>query len=79
MAGDRPEHRHNTNPGEDFSGTIKYLSCFSGKSNSCPVRNDTKFRLVSSFRIRSVYLGQSLNSQKLTLRRRIITGDRSLT
>jgi len=27
MAGDRPEHRQNTNPWEDFSGTIKYV-CF---------------------------------------------------
>jgi hypothetical protein len=27
MAGDRPEHRHNTNPWEYFSGTIKQL-CF---------------------------------------------------
>jgi hypothetical protein len=27
MAGDRPEHRHNTNPWEYFSGTIKYV-CF---------------------------------------------------
>jgi hypothetical protein len=32
MAGDRPEHRHNTNPGEDFSGTIKHLSCVAAKA-----------------------------------------------
>jgi hypothetical protein len=32
MADDRPEHRHNTNPGEDFSGTIKYLSCLPAKA-----------------------------------------------
>jgi hypothetical protein len=32
MAGDRPEHRHNTNPGEYFSGTIKHLSCLAAKA-----------------------------------------------
>jgi len=32
MAGDRPPHRHNTNPGEDFSGTIKYWSCLAAKA-----------------------------------------------
>jgi hypothetical protein len=43
MAGSRPEHRHNTNPWEYFSGMLKHLSGFSGKSNSCQVRNHTKF------------------------------------
>jgi hypothetical protein len=32
MAGDRPEHRHNTNSWEDFSGTIKYVSCLAAKA-----------------------------------------------
>jgi hypothetical protein len=32
MAGARPEHRHNTNPWEDFSGTIKHLSCLATKA-----------------------------------------------
>jgi len=32
MAGDRPEQRHNTNPGEYFSGTIKHLSCLAAKA-----------------------------------------------
>jgi hypothetical protein len=31
MAGDRPEHRHNTNPWEYFSGTIKQ-SCLAAKA-----------------------------------------------
>ena len=43
MAGDRPEHRHNTNSWEDFSGTIKIFVLFSGKSNSCQARNHPKF------------------------------------
>jgi len=32
MAGDRPEHRRNTNPWEYFSCTIKYLSCLPAKA-----------------------------------------------
>jgi hypothetical protein len=32
MAGDRPEHRHNTNPWEDFSGTLKHLCCLAAKA-----------------------------------------------
>ncbi len=32
MAGDRPEHRHNTNPGENFSGTIEHLCCLAAKA-----------------------------------------------
>jgi len=32
MTDDRPEHRHNTNPGEDFSGTIKHLCCLAAKA-----------------------------------------------
>jgi hypothetical protein len=32
MAGDRPEHRHNTNPGEIFSGPLKHLCCLAAKA-----------------------------------------------
>jgi hypothetical protein len=32
MAGDRPEHRHNINPGEIFSGTIEHLCCLAAKA-----------------------------------------------
>jgi len=32
LAGDRREHRHNTNPWEYFSGTIKYVSCLAAKA-----------------------------------------------
>jgi hypothetical protein len=32
MAGDRPEHPHKTNPGEDFSGTLKHLCCLAAKA-----------------------------------------------
>jgi hypothetical protein len=32
MAGDRPEHRQNTNPWEYFSGTIEQLSCLAAKA-----------------------------------------------
>jgi hypothetical protein len=32
MAGDRPEHRHNTNPWEYFSGMLKHLSCLVAKA-----------------------------------------------
>jgi hypothetical protein len=32
VAGDRPPHRPNTNPGEYFSGTIKDLSCLAAKA-----------------------------------------------
>jgi hypothetical protein len=32
MAGDRPSHRHNTNPWEDFSGTIEHLCCLAAKA-----------------------------------------------
>jgi hypothetical protein len=32
MAGDRPQHRNYTNPWEDFSGTIKHLSCLAAKA-----------------------------------------------
>jgi len=32
MAGDRPPHRHNTNPWEYFSGTIKHLCCLGLKA-----------------------------------------------
>jgi len=32
MAGDRPEHRRNTNPGEIFSGTIEHLCCLAAKA-----------------------------------------------
>jgi hypothetical protein len=62
MAGDRPEHRHNTNPGEDFSGTIKYVSCLAAKAIVAKqeiIQNSA----WCTFRSRSVYIGQSLNSQ----------------
>jgi hypothetical protein len=36
MAGDRPEHRHNTNLWEDFSGTIKHLCCLAAKAIVAP-------------------------------------------
>jgi hypothetical protein len=77
MAGDRPEHRHNTNPGEDFSGTIEHLCCWAAKAIVAKqeiIQNSAE----CTFRIRGVYIGQSLNSKKLTLRRPRITGDRSL-
>jgi hypothetical protein len=32
MAGDRPEHRHNTNPWEYFSGMLKHLCCLVAKA-----------------------------------------------
>jgi hypothetical protein len=32
MAGVSPEHRHNTNPWEDFSGMLKHLSCLGAKA-----------------------------------------------
>jgi hypothetical protein len=32
MAGDRPPHRHNTNPWEYFSGMLKHLSCLAAKA-----------------------------------------------
>jgi hypothetical protein len=32
MAGDRPEHRHNTNQSEYFSGTIEHLCCLAAKA-----------------------------------------------
>ena len=32
MAGDRPSHRHNTNPGEYFSGTIEHLCYLAAKA-----------------------------------------------
>jgi hypothetical protein len=57
MAGDRPEHRHNTNPGEDFSGTIKIFVLFSDKSNSCQVRNHTKFSRCAPFGVRVFIFG----------------------
>ncbi len=77
MADDRPEHRQNTNPWEDFSGTIEYVSCLAAKAIVAKqeiIQNSAE----CTFRIRGVYIGQSLNSKKLTLRMRIITGDRSL-
>ena len=73
-SGASPQHKS----GGRFFRYDQTFVLFSGKSNNCQARNHTKFSHKSTFRIRSVYLGQSLNSQKLTLRRRIITGDRSL-
>jgi hypothetical protein len=32
MAGDRPEHRYNTNPWKYFSGTIEHLSYLAAKA-----------------------------------------------
>jgi hypothetical protein len=32
MAGDRPEHRHNTTSSKYFSGTIKHLCCLAAKA-----------------------------------------------
>jgi hypothetical protein len=77
MAGARPEHRHNTNPWEYCSGTIEHLCCLAAKAIVAKqeiIQNSAE----CTFRIRGVNIGQSLNSQKLTLRRRRITGDRSL-